>query len=145
MVNEKEFFNNLASGNYANIPNALYSLFNLAVNNQDKEELVVRRYARPTMIEDAVYLYKLHGLRIQTEVNTKKFWSVFTRSFKITLNVQAFLANLPIFYQTTQEELQTKYKVTETKRNRNKDSQHPRDREILLFKRKINDKGIWRP
>ena len=137
MVNEKEFFNNLTSGNYANIPKALYNLFILAVNNQDKEELVVRKYTRPTLMEDAVFLYKLQGLRIETEVNTKKFWSVFTRSYKIRVTVPAFLANLSIFYQTTQEELQNKYEVAETKRSRNKDPQHPRDREILLFNRKI--------
>lgn len=48
MVNEKEFFEAIGNGDYACNPDALYSLFILAVNNQDKEELIVRRYTRPT-------------------------------------------------------------------------------------------------
>lgn len=145
MVNEKEFFEALQSGEYACLSNALYSLFILAVNNQDKEELIVCRYARPTTVEDAVYLFKLHGLTIETEVNTKKFRSTFHRSYKITVNIPAFLANLPVFYQTTQEELRNKYGVTEILVNKGKKTDNPRDKEILLFKREINDKEIWQP
>ena len=62
MVNEAEFFEAVRNSEYACLPNALYSLFILAVNNQDKEELIVRKYTRPTTVEDAVYLYKLNGL-----------------------------------------------------------------------------------
>lgn len=145
MVNEKNFFEAVRNGDYACLPKALYSLFILAVKNQDKEELIVRRYARPSTIEDAVYLYKLHGLQIETEVNPKVFRSVFNRSFKITVNVSAFLANLQIFYQTTQEELRNKYGATEIFVNKGKKSDNPRDKEILLFKRDINDKEIWQP
>ena len=145
MVNEKEFFDAIRNGDYACIPNALYSLFILAVNNQDKEELVVRKYTRPTTIEDAVYLYKLQGLQIETEVNPKVFRSVFNRSYKITVNIPVFLANLPKFYQTTQEELRNKYGVTEFMVIKGKKSDNPRDKEILLFKRDINDKEIWQP
>ena len=54
MVNEVEFFEALRNGDYACLPNALYSLFILAVNNQDKEEVIVRRYTRLTTIEDAI-------------------------------------------------------------------------------------------
>ena len=146
MVNEKEFFDaNRRKGDYACIPNALYSLFILAVNNQDKEELIVRKYTRPTTVEDAVYLYKLRGLKIETEVNPKIFRSVFNRSYKITVNIPAFLANLPIFYQTTQEELRIKYGIVEIVVNKGKKSDNPRDKEILLFKRDIDDKEIWQP
>lgn len=145
MVNEKEFFNALADGNYTSIPKALYSLFILVVNNQDKEELIVRKYTRPTTIEDAVYLYNLQGLQIETEVNPKIFRSVFNHSYKITVNIPAFLANLSIFYQMTQEELRNKYGVTEIMVNKGKKSDNPRDKEILLFERDINDKEIWQP
>ena len=145
MVNEKEFFDAIRNGDYACIPNALYSLFILAVNNQDKEELVVRKYARPTTVEDAVYLYKLKGLQIETEVNPKVFRSVFNRTFKITINIPAFLADLQIFYQTTEEQLRNKYGVTEIFVSKGKKSDNPRDKEILLFKRDINDKEIWQP
>lgn len=143
MINETEFFEEIRKGDYASIPNALYSLFILAVNNQDKDELIVRRYARPTTIEDAVYLYKLQGLQIETEVNTKVFRSVFNRSHKITVNVSAFLANLQIFYKTTQEQLQNKYGVVEISGNQGKESGNPRDKQILLYKRDINDEEIW--
>lgn len=145
MVNEKEFYDAIRNGDYTCISNALYSLFILAVNNQDKEELIVRRYVRPTTVEDAVYLYKLQGLQIETEVNPKIFRSVFNRSYKITVNIPAFLANLSIFYQSTHEELQNKYGVTEIMVNKGKKSDNPRDKEILLFERDINDKEIWQP
>lgn len=145
MVIEKDFFEVLRNGGYACLPKALYSLFILAVNNQDKEELIVRRYARPTTAEDAVYLYKLRGLTVETEVNTKKFRSTFDRTYKITINILAFLANLPVFYQTTEEQLRNKYGVTETFVNKGKKSDNPRDKEILLFKRDIDDKETWQP
>ncbi|MBR4907621.1 MAG: hypothetical protein IKZ43_01210 [Acidaminococcaceae bacterium] len=145
MVIEKDFFEVLRNGGYACLPKALYSLFILAVNNQDKEEMIVRRYARPTTIEDAVFLYKLQGLTIETEVNTKKFRSTFDRSYKITVNIPAFIANLSIFYQTTQEKLRNKYGVAEILGNRGKKSDNPRDKDILLFKRDIDDKEIWHP
>ena len=150
MVNETDFFESIRNGDYACIPNTLYSLFILAVNNQDKEELIVRKYTRPTTIEDAVYLYKLHGLSIETEVNTKKFLSTFNRSYKITINIPAFLSNLSIFYETTEEQLRNKYGVTEIlvskgKVSKGKKSDNPRDKEILLFKRDVDDKEIWQP
>ena len=145
MINETEFFDAIRNGDYTCIPNALYSLFILAVKNQDKEVLIVRKYMRPTTIEDAVYLYKLQGLQIKTEVNPKKFSSVFNRSYKITMNISAFLANLPIFYETTEEKLRIKYEVTEILVSKGKKSDYPRDKEILLFQRDINDKENWQP
>ena len=145
MVNEKEFFDAIRNGDYNCIPNALYSLLILAVNHQDKEELVVRSYTRPSTIEDAVYLYKLKGLTIETEVNIKKFLSTFNRSYRITINIPAFLANLPIFYETTEEKLRIRYEVTEIFVSKSKKSDNPRDKEILLFQRDINDKEIWQP
>ncbi|MBQ8919166.1 MAG: hypothetical protein IJ056_03575 [Acidaminococcaceae bacterium] len=96
-----------------------------------------------TTIEDAVYLYKLQGLQIKTEVSTKKFLSTFNRSYKITINIPAFLANLSIFYETTEEQLRNKYGVTEILVSKGKKSDNPRDKEILLFQRDINDKEIW--
>ena len=144
MVNETDFFESIRNGDYACIPNTLYSLFILAVNNQDKEELIIRKYSRPTTIEDANFLYKLQGLTIETEVNTKKFLSTFNRSYRITINIPAFLANLPIFYETTEEKLRLKYEVTELF-VKGKKSDNPRDKEILLFKRDVDDKEIWQP
>ena len=46
---ETEFFEEIRKGDYASIPNALYSLFILAVNNQDKDELIVRNRIRPSI------------------------------------------------------------------------------------------------
>ena len=51
MIKEKEFFGALIVGDYSCMPKALRSLFILTVNNQDKQELIVRRYTRPTAIE----------------------------------------------------------------------------------------------
>ena len=129
MVNEKEFYEKIQNGDYRCLPKELYDMFILAVSNQDKTTLTVRRSERPTLIEEAVYHYKLQGLKFDVEVDIKDSWSMFTRTFKITMDVAAFLSNLPLFYQASEEELRRKYEMVEKKRHNNW--------EITIYKRKI--------
>lgn len=151
------FFEALRHGAYNSMPKVLRELFILAVNNQNQDTLKVRCYARPTLVEDAVYKYNLQGIVIKLETDVKKAASIFTRSYKIDIAVPAFLSNLNIFYNVSTEQLQERYGETVmtleesiAKRNgrRKKDtddqeSKNPREKEILLFKRKFGE--VWKP
>ncbi len=135
MVNEKEFFEAIRKGDYCNLPKELYDLFILAVTNQDKRVLTVRKTERPIMIEEMVYRYNLKGLKLNIEVDVKDSWSMFNRSYTLTMDVIPFLSNLSLFYQVPAEELRNKYMIVEKERRKN--SKDPRNREFIIYKRKI--------
>ena len=99
MVDEAKFFEGVRTGEY-NLPKSLRGLFILAVNNQDERFLVVRMYSRPTTVEDTVKKYRLQGIIIKLESKINVACSVFDMSYKITIEVKPFLANLNIFRET---------------------------------------------
>lgn len=151
------FFEALRHGEYDSLPKALRKLFILVVNSQEQEMLTVRCYTRPTLVEDAVYKYSLQGVEIKLETNAKKAESIFTHSFRMEIAVPAFLSNLNIFYSASAEQLQERYgkaimtlEEAMAKRNsrrrknhQDEESKNSREKEILLFKRKIGE--VWKP
>lgn len=153
------FFEALRNGDYACVPTALRELFILAVNNQDQPALTVCRYERPTLVEDAVYKYRLQGIEIELMIkDIEKAESIFTHFYKINISVPAFLGNLNIFYKVSATQLEARYGNTAmsldvalakrrgARRNRNDDNQEeqdPRKLERLLFIRKIGE--VWKP
>ena len=99
MVDANKFFEGVRTGEY-NLPTSLRGLFILAVNNQDEEVLVVRTYSRPTAVERVVKKYRLQGIAIKLESKIDVAWSVFDFSYKISIEVKPFLANLDMFHET---------------------------------------------
>lgn len=154
MVIEKEFFEAIRNGDYYSMPKTLRELCILVVNNQDRPALIVNRYVRPTLLEDAIYKYNLQGITVTMITDVKKAAAIFTRFYTITIDIPAFLSNLSIFYRTSGKQLEQRYGHTaETleavfaKRqgirrktnDLNKEPKDPREKEILLFWRKIKE------
>jgi len=154
VINEKEFFEAIRGGSYDSMPKALRELFILAVNNQDEPTLTVHRYVRPTLIEDAAYLYRPQGINITMITNVKKAAAIFSRFYEIKIDVPSFLSSLQIFHNASAEQLQERFgntvaslevavKRAAGKRGKTEsDNQAPknsREREIPLFKRKFGE------
>ena len=57
-------------------------------------------YSRPTTVEDTVKKYRLQGIIIKLESKINVACSVFDMSYRITIEVKPFLANLNIFRET---------------------------------------------
>ena len=153
------FFEALRNGDFACVPTALRELFILAENNQDQPELTVCSYEQPTLLEDAVYKYRLQGIEIELVIkDIEKAESIFTHIYKIKISVPAFLGNLSIFYKISATQLEARYGNTAisldevlakrrgARRSGNNDNQEekdPRKFERLLFIRKIGE--VWKP
>ncbi|MBQ6743433.1 MAG: hypothetical protein IJR05_01590 [Acidaminococcaceae bacterium] len=148
MVIEKEFFEAIRNGDYDSMPKVLREIFILVVSNQDKTELIVNRYVRPTLLEDAIYKYNLQGITVTMITDVKKAAAIFTRFYTITIYVLVFLSNLSLFYRVSEEQLQKRYrnagvtmevvmKKLQGERRKNKtdekESKDPREKEIILF------------
>ena len=130
------------------MPKVLREIFILVVSNQDKTELIVNRYVRPTLLEDAIYKYNLQGITVTMITDVKKAAAIFTRFYTITIYVLVFLSNLSLFYRVSEEQLQKRYrnagvtmevvmKKLQGERRKNKtdekESKDPREKEIILF------------
>ena len=148
MVIEKEFFEAIRNGDYDSMPKVLREIFILVVSNQAKHALIVNRYVRPTLLEDALYKYNLQGITVTMITNVKKAAAIFTRFYTITIYVLVFLSNLSLFYRVSEEQLQKRYrnagvtmevvmKKLQGERRKNKtdekESKDPREKEIILF------------
>lgn len=148
MVIEKEFFEAIRNGDYDSMPKVLREIFILVVSNQDKTELIVNRYVRPTLLEDAIYKYNLQGITVTMITDVKKAAAIFTRFYTVTIYVLVFLSNLSLFYRVSEEQLQKRYrnagvtmevvmKKLQGERRKNKtdekESKDPREKEIILF------------
>jgi len=140
MVDETNYFKAIRNGDYNSIPKALYSLFILAVTNQDEVALTVWRTERPTGIEEAINLYGLKGLKVEIVVNKKDPGSWLNHRYKIMMDVPAFLSNLQTFYQMSAESLQLHCAITKKLRNDRKDPKEPKENDIIIFYQKIGDK-----
>lgn len=155
MVNEKEFFEALIKGDYACMPKVLRELFILVVSNLDKYTLTVNCYVRPTQLEDAIYKYNLQGITVTMITNVEKAEAIFTRFYRINIDVAAFLSNLSIFNKVSEEQLQKRYgnagismkaamqKLQGARRKTKTDDKEPKDpreKEILLFIRDLTIK-----
>ena len=148
MVIEKDFFEAIKNGDYDSMPKVLREIFILVVSNQAKHALIVNRYVRPTLLEDAIYKYNLQGITVTMITNVKKAAAIFTRFYTITIYVLVFLSNLSLFYRVSEEQLQKRYrnagvtmevvmKKLQGERRKNKtdekESKDPREKEIILF------------
>ena len=148
MVIEKDFFEAIKNGDYDSMPKVLREIFILVVSNQAKHALIVNRYVRPTLLEDALYKYNLQGITVTMITNVKKAAAIFTRFYTITIYVLVFLSNLSLFYRVSEEQLQKRYrnagvtmevvmKKLQGERRKNKtdekESKDPREKEIILF------------
>lgn len=148
MINEKGFFEAIRGGDYDSMPKVLRELFILVVNNQEQAALTVNRYTRPTLLEDAIYKYNLQGISVTMMTDVKKAEAIFTRFYRVSIDIPAFLTNLQIFHRVSVEQLEERYgNVAESlevamkraayKRRKietaDQETKNPREREILLF------------
>ena len=159
MINEKEFFEAIRGGDYDSMPKVLRELFimvtnNQVVKNQEQTALTVNRYTRPTLLEDAIYKYNLQGISVTMITDVKKAEAIFTRFYRVSIDVPAFLSNLQIFNKVSVEQLEERYgnlagslevamKRAAYKRRKNEtvdqETKSPREREILLFIKKFEE------
>lgn len=140
----------IRGGDYNCMPNVLRELFILVGNYQNQSTLTVCRYARPTLIEYAIYRFRLQGITVELINNKRKAETIFTHFYKIKIDIPAFLSNLSIFYQTSEEQLQARYgspreaweatvkKMQGMHRNNKTNDQDTKNKEKILFTTKEN-------
>lgn len=102
MKNKTQLFEGISKGNYSRIPKAIYNLAILAISSQDNDIIVVRKYVRPSDVEDAIDKYQLQGITVELETDTDNVKSIFTHTYKLTIKVNAFLSNLQMFHNNAQ-------------------------------------------
>lgn len=141
----------IRGGDYNCMPYVLRELFILVGNYQNQSTLTVCRYARPTLIEYAVYRFRLQGITVELINNKKRAETIFTHFYKIKIDIPAFLSNLSIFYKTSEEQLQARYgnpreaweaamkKMQGTQRNNKTNDQDTKNKENILFTTKEDE------
>ncbi len=146
-----ELYEAIRSGDYDCMPYVLRELFILVGNYQNQPTLTVCRYARPTLIEYAVYRFKLKGITIELINDVKKAETIFTHFYRINIDTSAFLSNLSIFYKATPEQLQTRYgnpreawevamkKIQNAQRSNKANDQDTKNKENILFTTKKDE------
>ena len=147
----KKLYEAIRGGEYNCMPNVLRELFILVGNYQNQPTLTVCRYARPTLIEYAIYRFRLQGITVELINNKKRAESIFTHFFKIKIDIPVFLSNLSIFYKTSEEQLQVRYgnpreaweaamkKMQGTQRNNKTNDQDTKNKENILFTTKEDE------
>ena len=141
-------------GDYNCMPYELRELFILVSNYQNQSALTVCRYARPTLIEYAIYRFRLQGITVELINDKKKAETIFTHFYKIKIDIPAFLSNLSIFYQTSEEQLQARYgnpreawevamkKMQGMQRNNKTNDQDTKNKEKILFTTKEDKEAV---
>ena len=144
-----EFFDDFNDGKYSALPEELYDLVVMAVQNQNLKTIRVNCVTRPGKIEDAIKYYELTGIK------SKPVGDIFNLSYVIELDTKAFLSNVWKFYNVSKESVDMLYRSKEKarKKARNKEEAawradnpnrilkrtHPRDRGVVIFRSKIGD------
>lgn len=138
VLNMEQFFEDVRKGDYS-LPKPLRGLFILAVNNSDAKTLTVRVYERPTGVEGAIRKYRLRGINVELETDIENSMSVFDRSFKIMINVRAFLSNLNMFYKTSKELLEQQGYRNEIEQGKVVRKQGPEQKlqPLIIYRKKI--------
>ncbi len=149
-MEDNKLYKAIRGGEY-NIPYELRELFILVGNYQNQAALTVCRYARPTLIEYAIYRFRLQGITVELNNNKKRAETIFSHYYKIKIDIPVFLSNLSVFYKTSEEQLQARYgnpreaweaamkKMQGTQRNNKTNEQDTKNKEKILFTTKEDD------
>lgn len=153
-MKENKLYEAIRGGDYNCMPNVLREFFILVGDYQNQSTLTVCRYARPTLLEFAVYKFRLQGIKIELINEEHNSETIFSHFYKIKIDIPAFLSNLLIFYKTTEEQLQARYgkpkeawedaliRIRGIQRNNNANGQNKKHQEIVLYSTRVITIGI---
>ena len=147
----------IKKGMYRGVPESLYPIMVQSTIQKDKvDKLTFRIFHRPGPLEDDIRFYRVKGLKFYHEDDPDVTENVFTRSYRLEVNIPEFLHDCGKFYSldaSTVYDIFMKMLMEEIKREAPKKEhetpdailkrlvkkKHPRDNGVIVFKRKITD------